>query len=192
VAFPDYVGVSNLPDSIAELKYAPIEHFTRMELSDCSKSYVPSAPLNNMELVEITRENYAEWLKLVATAHHLPLEISSVPIPQLDSPYYSGEVHPEEMWLGFCLVVDGKFVATASSVGLFTEKCQYVFAVATHPEYQKKGFGAFLTWYTVDQIYKKTGLARVFLHSTAAGKTIYSKLGYQVNGSCTIVAKVLP
>jgi hypothetical protein len=192
VAFPDYDGVSNFPDSIAELKYAPIEHFTRMELTDCSKSYVPPTPLTHIELVEISRENYAKWLELMAISNHMPEEISSVPISQLDSPYYSGKSNAEEMWLGYCLVVDGKFVATASSIGLFAEKCQYVFGVATHPEYQKKGFGTFVTWYAVDQVYKRTGLARTFLHSTTEGKTIYSKLGYETNGSCVIVAKVLP
>jgi hypothetical protein len=189
VLFPDY-EIPNFKDEIAPFGYAPVDLFLRMEFEDCSKSVIPPHPSTNVEIVQITRENYTEWLKLLAISNNLSQEICSVPISETNSPYY-GEPNSEESWTGFCLVVDGKYVSTATSIALFKEKCQYVFAVANHPEFRRNGFASYITWYVVNQVYKKTGISRVFLHSSHVGQSIYKKLGYKENGACVMASKVL-
>jgi GNAT superfamily N-acetyltransferase len=188
VLIPDYLGVDFEHPEICKLGYKPADLFLRMELADCAKSRVPQVPPGNAEIIRITRENYREWCTLMSAANRLPEEIASVPISENSSAYY-GEPNAEESWIGFLVSIDGKFVATATSIALFQENCQYVFSVATHPDYRKRGLAVYLTWYVVDYVYKKTGISRSFLHSSYVGQGTYEKLGYRPNGASVMMSK---
>jgi hypothetical protein len=188
VLFPDY-EIPNFKDHVSKLGYAPVDLFLRMKLADCSKTVIPVRP-SGVEMVQISRDNYKDWLKLLAISNNLSQDICSIPISEAASPYY-GEANSEESWTGFCLLVDGKFVSTATSVALLNENCQYVFSVANHPDYRRNGYASYITWYVVDHVYKKTGISKAFLHSSNVGQSIYRKLGYTENGACVMASKVL-
>ncbi|MBI3682144.1 MAG: GNAT family N-acetyltransferase [Acidobacteria bacterium] len=54
-----------------------------------------------------------------------------------------------------------------------------VYALATHPQFQRKGFGETLMRHAIDRARIDTGVRRSVLQSSAAGYSLYVRMGYR-------------
>jgi len=85
----------------------------------------------------------------------------------------------EEFWVGMCGTVgyvDGTPVATATTLPV--DGCLYVALVATHPDYQRRGYAETCMRDSLTRAAAESGLTRTVLHATDAGHPVYSKMGY--------------
>ncbi|MGX8904275.1 GNAT family N-acetyltransferase [Streptomyces netropsis] len=57
----------------------------------------------------------------------------------------------------------------------------FVAFVATHPQWQRKGYGEAVTRKALHEGARATGLTRATLHATAAGAPVYPRIGFQPN-----------
>ncbi|MCS7026849.1 MAG: GNAT family N-acetyltransferase [Bryobacteraceae bacterium] len=57
-----------------------------------------------------------------------------------------------------------------------------VYAVATHPLFQRQGFGEAVVRHAVEEASKRTGIQRSVLQSSAMGYRLYARLGYRQAG----------
>ncbi|PZG20226.1 GNAT family N-acetyltransferase, partial [Spongiactinospora gelatinilytica] len=57
----------------------------------------------------------------------------------------------------------------------------FVVAVATDPEWQRRGYAEAITRKALYEGGQATGLTRATLHATAAGAPVYTRIGFQPN-----------
>lgn len=72
---------------------------------------------------------------------------------------------------------DNTPVATAST--MIVDSRLYVAMVATHPDYQRRGYAEACMRDSLRRATDATGLRRTILHATDAGRPVYAKMGYQ-------------
>jgi ribosomal protein S18 acetylase RimI-like enzyme len=77
-------------------------------------------------------------------------------------------------WVGYA----GKSAVSTAAVVMGGDAVG-IYAVATHPRYQRKGYGEALVRHAVGQASKQTGIRRTVLQSSLAGHSLYSRLGYR-------------
>jgi len=77
-------------------------------------------------------------------------------------------------WVGY---VDGVAISTAACVA--GGEAIGVYAVATAPKYQRKGYGESTMRHAIEQTQRETGLRRSVLQSSAAGHSLYLRMGYR-------------
>lgn len=85
-----------------------------------------------------------------------------------------------EFWEGHFPVVglvDGRPVSTASV--LMAEGVRYVSCVATHPDYQRRGYGNAATRYALELSARAHPKTPAVLHATEAGAPVYTRLGFE-------------
>ncbi len=66
-----------------------------------------------------------------------------------------------------------------------TGKSAYIMNISTLPEYQKKGIGKRIME-TIIEYVRENNVKKVTLHSTKAGKRLYSKLGFKDSPEMTL------
>jgi GNAT superfamily N-acetyltransferase len=84
-----------------------------------------------------------------------------------------------ELWkdmIGVVGQVDGVPVATASVATI--DDIAYVALVATAPEQQRKGYAETVMRHALAQAREAWGPQRTVLHATAAGRPVYTRMGY--------------
>ncbi|MFL4901955.1 GNAT family N-acetyltransferase [Streptomyces sp. MMS24-I2-30] len=57
----------------------------------------------------------------------------------------------------------------------------FVVLVATHPQWQRRGYGEAVTRKALSEGARATGLTRATLHATAAGAPVYPRIGFKPN-----------
>ncbi|MFH8471085.1 GNAT family N-acetyltransferase [Streptomyces sp. NPDC017991] len=62
-----------------------------------------------------------------------------------------------------------------------TENSLFLALVATAPEWQRRGYGEAVTRKALYEGARSTGLTRATLHATAAGKPVYTRIGFRPN-----------
>ena len=68
----------------------------------------------------------------------------------------------------------------ASTATVFViENCLNVVAVATLPQYQRRGYAEAVMRKALSEAMKATGINRTVLHASRAGRPIYERMGYQ-------------
>lgn len=99
-----------------------------------------------------------------------------VPLPMSRRVYASEGLWrgPMKGWVGYS---GGEPVSTAAivvgggAIGLY--------AVATHPEHQRRGFGEALVRVALETVRNQTGITTTVLQSSAAGYPLYVRMGYR-------------
>ncbi|GAA4302732.1 hypothetical protein GCM10023086_19260 [Streptomyces venetus] len=74
---------------------------------------------------------------------------------------------------------DGTPVSCAATVE--AEGRLFVLLVATHPEWERRGYGEAVTRKALYEGSRATGLTRATLHATAAGAPVYPRIGFRPN-----------
>lgn len=83
--------------------------------------------------------------------------------------------------LTFCLEIDGKIAAIASSNGLAINAFQ-ILGVATHPDFQRKGYAKAVCSHLIEYMQKKGGTKAIIFtgHDNVAARKCYLDLGFQI------------
>lgn len=79
-----------------------------------------------------------------------------------------------EGWVGY----EGKLPVCTAAVVMGGEAIG-IYAVATHPRFQRRGYGEALVRYVIDIASRRTGIRRTVLQSTVAGYPLYVRMGYR-------------
>lgn len=91
--------------------------------------------------------------------------------------------------VGFVAYEGDRPVTTATA--LIIDDCLYLSGVATAPDARGKGYAEAVVRRTLHTAYELTGLCRTVLHTTAAGRSLYERLGYHTTNStflgCSLV-----
>lgn len=88
------------------------------------------------------------------------------------------------------------WVGYSNSVAVSTAACVEgggaigVYAVATRPDYQRRGYGEEIMRYAIGEMKRETGLSRSVLQSSAAGHSLYLRMGYREITKYLVYAKV--
>lgn len=130
----------------------------------------PRGKLPTIEFRRVgTHQTALDFSRIMAAAFVVPTDMS-------DRIYagdrlWTGPVH------GYVGYVDGSPVATTAivlggdAIGLY--------AVATHPKMQRKGYGESLMRAVLDDVMRDTGFETVVLQSSAAGYSLYVRMGFR-------------
>jgi GNAT superfamily N-acetyltransferase len=110
-----------------------------------------------------------DFSRVMSTAFHVPEEMSN--------DVYSGETLWDGALQGWMGYIEDQPVATTitieggGAIGLY--------AVATDPSYQRRGYGESLMRFAIDDAKRTSGLTRCVLQSSAAGYPLYVRMGYR-------------
>lgn len=110
-----------------------------------------------------------DFSRVMSTAFHVPDEMSH--------DVYAGDTLWQSAMHGWVGYADDKPVSTAitveggGAIGLY--------AVATDPHYQRRGYGEGLMRVAIDEAMRTSGLTRSVLQSSAAGYPLYIRMGYR-------------
>jgi GNAT superfamily N-acetyltransferase len=123
----------------------------------------------------------SEWAALKCVAYDYPLAWGRA----------LGEAR--SLWrgdaVGFVAYEGDRPVSTATA--LILDDCLYLSGVATAPDARGKGYAEAVVRRTLQTAYELTGIRRTVLHTTAAGRSLYERLGYHTTNStflgCTLI-----
>jgi ribosomal protein S18 acetylase RimI-like enzyme len=118
---------------------------------------------------EASRSDFAH---IMSTAFHVPEDMARTVYcsPLLWSGAMQG-------WVGYA----GKSAVSTAAV-VMGGGAVGIYAVATHPKHQRKGYGEALVRHAVGYASRETGIRRTVLQSSLAGHSLYSRLGYRQAG----------
>jgi GNAT superfamily N-acetyltransferase len=129
-----------------------------------------SRKLSPLECRPVSDEaSRSDFSHIMSTAFHVPEDMARTVYcsPLLWSGAMTG-------WVGYA----GKSAVSTAAVVMGGDAVG-IYAVATHPRYQRKGYGEALVRHAVGQASKQTGIRRTVLQSSLAGHSLYSRLGYR-------------
>lgn len=118
--------------------------------------------------------------------HHTRLDFAlvmsaafQVPNEMAQAVYCSGLLWAGELegWVAYAektAVSTAAIVSGGGSIG--------VYAVGTHPRFQRKGYGEAVVRHAVDATSRRTGVRRTVLQSSTVGYKLYSRMGYRQAG----------
>ncbi|MEV0677755.1 GNAT family N-acetyltransferase [Actinosynnema sp. NPDC050436] len=118
-----------------------------------------------------TDEQLRDYADLNSLAYGFPLEDGRDGIG--GSALWKDGVH------AYLALRDGVPVACAASVAAVGRL--FVALVATHPDWQHRGYGEAVTRKALHEGHRATGLTRATLHATAAGEPVYRRIGFEPN-----------
>lgn len=84
------------------------------------------------------------------------------------------------MEFGYLALVDGVPAATADAV--LHDGWLYVAAVATHPDYRRRGLAEAVMRRALEEAMRATGVTRTALDASAMGAPVYKAMGYEPTG----------
>jgi len=130
----------------------------------------PTAKLPQLDCRRVgdarTRRDFS---KVMSTAFHVPEDMSN--------DVYAGETLWQGALRGWMAYVDDRPVATTitveggGAIGLY--------AVATDPPFQRRGYGESLMRVAIEEARRTSGLTRCVLQSSAVGYPLYIRMGYR-------------
>ncbi|MBP2472895.1 GNAT superfamily N-acetyltransferase [Crossiella equi] len=121
-----------------------------------------------------TDEQLQAYADLNSLAYGFPLEAGRDGIG--GSALWKTDVHA---YLG---LRDGVPVTCAATIA--ARDCLFVVLVATHPDWERRGYGEAVTRKALHEGAKATGLTtRAALHATAAGAPVYPRIGFEPNSA---------
>jgi GNAT superfamily N-acetyltransferase len=151
-------------------------HATEFPIMVCSAAGLEPAAPSSIEVARLTDPaDMPAWVAPTAAAFQLdPAETSrAIPFSWLQGPVTHG-------WTAR---IDGRVVSAV----ITTVHGDHVgiWAMATHPDHQRKGTGQVLLTHVMDE-HRRRGAEAFFLGATPAGKALYGKIGYDTR----VVAQV--
>lgn len=130
----------------------------------------PRAPLPRMQYRRVHgRETAADFSRIMAAAFAVPLEMSNR--VYASDRLWTGPVR------GYVAYHQGEPVSTTAIV--VSGDALGLYAVATHPSYQRKGFGEALMRAVLVDVMRETGLDTVVLQSSEVGFPLYLRMGFR-------------
>ncbi len=134
----------------------------------------PSRALPEIEIRRVeTRESLDDFRAIGSTCFHVPIA-------------WFSEVFDERAmarrtfvcWVGYC---GGMPLATAASVAsnAISNRVTGIYNVATAPEHRKCGYGEAVTRHAIDAALGEGQACRVVLQSTAQGRSLYARMGFE-------------
>ncbi|MFG0304837.1 MAG: GNAT family N-acetyltransferase [Phycisphaerales bacterium JB040] len=134
------------------------------------------------ELVEVTPDHHDLWLAAFAAGYEIPADLASCfaplkAIPRLEpgsARYYAAEINNDFAAVSMTWDHGG-------AVG--------VYCVATRPEHRRRGLAAHLTAESVQRAWSD-GPQLAVLQSSAAGRSMYERLGFTTQGEMTLFVRL--
>ncbi len=119
-----------------------------------------------------TRGEIGDFTRLNMLANQMPEELGEASVTSF---FLTGpRCYPAVAYL------EGQAVSAALAILL--EDCIYLAWVATHPDYERRGYAEAVVRHVVAQAKAASGHEELSLHSTAAGRGLYERLGFRPVG----------
>ncbi len=137
----------------------------------CQRLRPPRRPLPNLEFRQVhDAQSRVVFAHINATAFHIPFEwcLDLYDLDALWDGCFSGHI-------GYANGEAVSTVATVAAAGTVG-----VYSVATLPGQECKGYGEAMTRYAVAEAQKASGVESSVLQATAAGLSLYRRMGYEV------------
>lgn len=155
--------------------FVPAMLLTGMETSAITP---PKHAPSGVEFREVKDEGgYRDVAEINALAYGMPLETADC--------FATGDMWQPDSTYGAVAYKDGQRVSCAAA--LIVSGTIYIALVATVPEQRGKGYADLVMRHVIDESLRRTGLTRITLHATEAGKPVYEKMGFRSQGDFTIL-----
>lgn len=140
---PDYTVPPNFEVTLQKAGWKVDMRDQAMEHLDTSKIFdrpeFKSCPLKFERI--LTMEQYDKLLDVTYRTYEFPPDTPKDPVLDRHPAFFTENGDGNQTWFGYLGILDGKPVATATSIVLHNLKRQYVWDVAVLPEFRKRGFG---------------------------------------------------